>query len=49
MRDYLENFLSDHGYEKDDSIYLLNCYDKIYADDEAREYLNKAVAYVSRT
>lgn len=44
MRDYLEGFLKEYDYEKEDSEYLLNCYDKIYADSEAAECIDKAVA-----
>lgn len=44
MREYLENFLKKHGYEEDDSAYLLTCYDKIYSDSETKAYFDKAVA-----
>ncbi len=43
MREYLEGFLKNYGYTEEDSVYILNCYDKIAANAVAKECLDKAV------
>ncbi|MEE0946742.1 MAG: acyltransferase domain-containing protein [Acutalibacteraceae bacterium] len=44
MRSYLEKFFQKYEYTKEDSDYLLSCYDKIQSSDFAKECFDKALA-----
>ena len=43
MRDYLTAFLDKYEYAKEDSEYLLSCYDKIQNNLTAKECFDKAI------
>ncbi len=44
MRNYLESFFEKYEYAKEDSEYLLCCYDKIQSNQFAKECYDKALA-----
>ena len=44
MRSYLQQFLTDFEYAPDDAAFLLSSYDKIVANEQARQHFENAIA-----